>query len=73
MTELEKKLAELNGTLSLHYKKRIIGLIRERYDANDELAILRQVDTKPQDYADYNAYCEECKAKAKKEIYGDEK
>ena len=69
MTELEKKLAELNGTLSLHYKKRIIELIRERYDANDELAILRQVDTKKEDWEEYNRFCEECKAKAKKEIY----
>ena len=40
--------------------------VRERYTVSDELAILRQRDTKPTEFYEYNAFCEECKAKAKK-------
>ena len=47
------------------YEQRVVQLIRERYDIDAELAILRQRDSKPEEFAEYNAYCEECKAKAK--------
>ena len=52
------------------YANLVSKLIREKYSVDDEMAILRQRDTKPEEYADYNAFCEECKAKAKGEIYG---
>ena len=39
--------------------------IRLRYSIDDEFAILRQRDTKPDEYEEYNSYCEECKARAK--------
>ena len=51
------------------YPNLVSRLIRERYSVDDEMAILRQRDTKPEEYEAYNAFCEECKAKAKKEIY----
>lgn len=35
--------------------------IRERYTESQEFAILRQKDEKPQEYAEYYKYCEECK------------
>ena len=47
------------------YKQKVEDYIREKYTVSDELAILRQRDTKPEEYAEYYAYCEECKAKAK--------
>ena len=47
------------------YEERVVQLIRERYDLAAELAILRQRDSKPDEFEEYNAYCEECKAKAK--------
>lgn len=50
------------------YKKQVVALIRSRYDADDEAAILRQRDTKPDEFEAYNAYCEECKRLAKAEI-----
>ena len=50
------------------YKARVISLIRARYDADDEIALLRQRDTKPDEYAAYNAYVEQCKAEARAEI-----
>lgn len=47
------------------YKERVESLIRERYSVADELGILRQRDTKPQEFAEYNAFAEACKAQAK--------
>lgn len=52
------------------YSSLVSKLIRERYSVDDEMAILRQRDTKPDEYEAYNAFCEECKKKAKGEIYG---
>ena len=52
------------------YKIRIVELIREKYTMDDELAILRQRETKAEEFAAYNDYVEECKNSAKKEIYG---
>lgn len=40
-------------------------LIRERYSVSDELAIQRQKDTKPNDFEEYNTFCENCKAEAR--------
>lgn len=39
--------------------------IRKRYTESAEFAILRQKDEKPEEYAAYYAYCEECKARVK--------
>lgn len=50
------------------YEERVVKLIRLRYDINSELAILRQRDSKPEEFAEYNAYCEECKIQAKEEV-----
>ena len=50
------------------YKAAVERLIRERYSVADELGILRQRDTKPQEFAEYNAFAEACKAKARAEI-----
>lgn len=50
------------------YKSRVVALIRARYDQDDENAILRQRDTKPGEFAAYNAYVEDCKAEAKATI-----
>jgi hypothetical protein len=50
------------------YESEIIRRIRERYTVNQELAILRQRDTKPEEFAEYNAYVEQCKADIKKSL-----
>ena len=47
------------------YNNLIVKLIREKYSINDELAILRQQATKPDEFKEYNEYVEECKTKAK--------
>lgn len=44
--------------------------IREKYTLSAELAILRQRDVKTAEFDEYNAYAEQCKIRAKNEIYG---
>lgn len=50
------------------YEERVVELIRQRYTIDDELAILRQRDSKPEEFAEYNDYCEDCKVQAKQEL-----
>ena len=50
------------------YSERVNALIRERYDESRELSILRQRDEKPTEFAEYYAFCEECKKRAKAEL-----
>lgn len=53
------------------YKQRVIELIRERYSVDDELAILRQRDSKVEEFNEYNAFVESVKVIAHNEIYGE--
>ncbi len=57
--------AELEKMSQQKYENTVDTLIRERYTLSNELAILRQRDSKPDEFAEYNAFVEECKAKAK--------
>lgn len=50
------------------YEDQVVALIRERYSADDELAILRQRDTKPEEFEQYFHYCEECKTSVKQKL-----
>lgn len=68
MNSIEKRLSRLNGTVENDYMEYVDRLIRRRYSVSAELAILRQRDSKPEEFAEYNAYAEECKARAKKEF-----
>ena len=53
------------------YEALVIKKIRERYSVNQELAILRQRDTKPSEFQVYNDYVESCKSAVKMEMeYG---
>lgn len=54
------------------YSNEIDKKVRLRYSLSAELAILRQRDTKPEEFAEYNAYVEQCKAEVKAELEGDE-
>lgn len=61
-----KAAAESNK--QYRYERRVESLIRKKYTVSQELALLRQRDTKPEEYAEYNAYAEQCKINAKAEI-----
>lgn len=52
----------------IEYEKKIVALIRKKYNINQELAILRQRDTKPEEFAEYHKYVEQCKAQVKNGI-----
>ena len=47
---------------SMDYATAVNTKIRERYTESMEMAILRQREEKPQEFAEYYNYCEECKA-----------
>ena len=59
---------ELETQKQKRYFKLVEQYIREKYSLSNELAILRQRDTKPEEFNEYNVYAEECKKKAKAEI-----
>lgn len=50
------------------YSERVNALIREQYSDSEELSILRQRDEKPSQFAEYYAFCEDCKKRAKAEL-----
>lgn len=60
--QAEQEAAERQYWASVNYAEAVNEKIRERYSISDEFAILRQKDEKPEEYATYFAYCEECKA-----------
>ena len=47
------------------YKERVVGRIRARYSVDDEIAILRQRDTKPEEFEEYNRFVEQVKGEEK--------
>lgn len=50
------------------YEDQVVALIRERYDHDDESALERQRLTKPEEFEEYFAYCEECKKRVKQKL-----
>ena len=64
-----EEIAQINSEKPvLTYDELVDAEIRKRYSVSQEFAILRQKDEKPMEYAEYYAYCEECKAKVKAEM-----
>ena len=68
MKKYEIKLAKLNGVEAEAMEKEINTRIRKKYTLSNELAILRQRDTKPEEFAEYNAFVESVKAEVKAEF-----
>lgn len=50
------------------YEEKVNELIRARYSVSQELAILRQRDSKPDEFEQYNDYAERCKAEARQTL-----
>lgn len=53
--------AEMMSKCESPYKERVVIRIREKYSVDDELAILRQRYTKPEEFEEYNQYVEKIK------------
>lgn len=61
-------VAEKEKTKRIEYKLQIDNLIREKYSINDEIAILRQRDTKTIEYEEYFDFVEKIKQNVKSNI-----
>lgn len=55
-------IPEETGT---NYNEEVNSMIRQRYSLSEELAILRQRDSKPDEFEAYNEYAEYCKMEVK--------
>lgn len=51
--------------VAIPYKDRVINRIRAVYSVDDEIAILRQRDTKPEEFEEYNRFVEQIKLEEK--------
>lgn len=51
-----------------NYDEKVNELIRERYSVSQEFSILRQKETKPEEYQQYYDYCESCKREVKAKV-----
>lgn len=60
------ELAKIKTTID--YPQLVENKIRTKYSVSAELAILRQRNSKPEEFAEYNAFCELCKVEAKTEL-----
>lgn len=66
--QAQSEQAEKEYWQTVDYSEAINKEIRKKYSESQEFAILRQKDEKPQEYAEYFAYCESCKAYVKEQI-----
>ena len=65
----EEEIAEMkNELLNIPYEQRVVDRIRLKYSVDDELAILRQRDTKPDEFIAYNDFVERIKAEEKEAV-----
>lgn len=53
---------------AISYDQLVSDLIRAKYTIDQEIAINRQRDTKPEEFQAYFDYCEQCKIKAREQI-----
>ena len=57
-----EELAMMESVPQPTFKERVIARVREVYSVDDEIAILRQANTKPEEFAAYNEFVERIKA-----------
>ena len=63
MSEKIPPITELATENGLTRAQEIAAVIDAKYSLDDQIALLRQKDTKPEEWAAFNAFCEEVKAK----------
>ena len=66
------RLLVKSGRREEAYALRVEELVRERYSVSAELAILRQRESKVEEFQTYSDFAEACKAIARREVYGDD-
>ena len=65
------RLLVKSGRAEEAYALRVEELVRERYSVSAELALLRQRESKAEEFQAYNTFAESCKAAAHAEVYGE--
>lgn len=70
---IDKRLIAKNeeavpGSRAKVYAALVNQKIRARYDISEELSILRQRDSNPEKFKEYNEFAERCKAEAATEV-----
>ena len=65
---IDKYKSRKETEAKIEYENKVVALIRQKYNINQELAILRQRDTKPTEFTEYSKYVEKCKAEVKNEL-----
>ena len=73
MSILNKLIKNNHEVIEKQYKSLVVSLVRKKYSQDDEIAIIRQQSTKPDEFEEYNTYVEECKAKAKESLSNPDK
>lgn len=64
--EIAQMEAIQNEPIVIDYDAEVNRLIRQRYTASQEFAVLRQKEEKPDEFAEYDDYCEWCKSEIKR-------
>lgn len=65
MKSYQIELAKLNGTLDEHYSCLVDEKIARKYSVSQQISILRQRDEKPEEFAAFYEYAEQCKEEAR--------
>lgn len=68
MTAEEVAQLEAMQQPQISYDQLVSELIRAKYTVDQEIAINRQRDTKPEEFQEYFDFCENCKQKAHESI-----
>ena len=60
---MSEQTIETTSESSMTRAQEIAAVIDAKYSIDDQIALLRQKDTKPEEWAAFNAFCEEVKSK----------
>ena len=60
---MSEKTNETASESGMTRAQEIAAVIDTKYSIDDQIALLRQKDTKPEEWAAFNAFCEEVKSK----------
>lgn len=64
-----EEVDEIKSTINrTEYENLVNDRIREKYSLSEELSILRQKETKQEEWEAYNTYCEDCKTYIKNKL-----
>jgi hypothetical protein len=69
-TNKQIRLAYKNGVLETLKNNMIEAEIAKRYSVGNQIAILRQKDSKPEEYEEFNSFTENCKDTVKAYLAG---